>query len=131
VEPMIGPVDIITPMVDSDSTVAGQRFSDWLQWIVCGGESGPGARPFQFRWARDLRDQCRAAGVPFFMKQVGAKPVDQVERGLDVYHEKGPDMGMRQVVIDDRPIRLKDGHGGDPSEWPSDLRIRQYPEAPR
>jgi len=41
-----------------------------LDWVICGGESGPGKRPFTPDWARDLRDQCKDAGVPFFMKQV-------------------------------------------------------------
>ena len=42
-----------------------------LDWVVCGGESGPGARPMHPDWARSARDQCVAAGVPFFFKQWG------------------------------------------------------------
>jgi protein gp37 len=42
-----------------------------LNWIICGGESGPGFRPFNPDWARSLRDQCKAAGVAFHMKQMG------------------------------------------------------------
>jgi protein gp37 len=42
-----------------------------LAWVICGGESGPGARPMHPDWARSLRDQCAAAGVPFFFKQWG------------------------------------------------------------
>lgn len=42
-----------------------------LDWVICGGESGAGARPMHPDWARSLRDQCRAAGVPFFFKQWG------------------------------------------------------------
>ena len=42
-----------------------------LHWVICGGESGPGARPMHPDWARSLRDQCQAAGVPFFFKQWG------------------------------------------------------------
>jgi protein gp37 len=42
-----------------------------LEWVICGGESGPGARPMYPDWARSLRDQCQAAGVPFFFKQWG------------------------------------------------------------
>jgi protein gp37 len=42
-----------------------------LDWVIVGGESGPGARPMHPRWARSLRDQCVAAGVPFFFKQWG------------------------------------------------------------
>lgn len=44
-----------------------------LDWVICGGESGPGARPMQETWAESLRDQCRAAGVAFFMKQMAKK----------------------------------------------------------
>ncbi len=43
-----------------------------LHWIVCGGESGPGARPMHPDWARSIRDDCVAAGVPYFFKQWGA-----------------------------------------------------------
>jgi protein gp37 len=42
-----------------------------IHWVIVGGESGPGARPMHPDWARSLRDQCRAAGVPFFFKQWG------------------------------------------------------------
>jgi len=49
-----------------------------IDWVICGGESGPGARPMHPDWARSLRDQCQAAGVPFFFKQWGAwLPVHQ------------------------------------------------------
>lgn len=46
---------------------------DWtgIHWAIVGGESGPGARPMNPRWARDLRDQCEAAGVPLLFKQWG------------------------------------------------------------
>ncbi len=51
-----------------------------LHWIVAGGESGPGARPMQPNWARSLRDQCQAAGVPFFFKQWGEwAPLNQTK----------------------------------------------------
>ena len=42
-----------------------------LDWVICGGESGPGARPMHPDWARTIRDQCNAAAVPFFFKQWG------------------------------------------------------------
>jgi protein gp37 len=44
-----------------------------IGWVVAGGESGPGARPFDLDWARSLRDQCAAARVPFLFKQVGGR----------------------------------------------------------
>ncbi len=42
-----------------------------VDWVIVGGESGPGARPMQEQWVTDIRDQCQAAGVPFFFKQWG------------------------------------------------------------
>ncbi|SFR15365.1 DUF5131 family protein [Desulfoscipio geothermicus] len=52
-----------------------------IHWVICGGESGPGARPMHPDWVRNLRDQCQAAGVPFFFKQHGewreCEPPDQ------------------------------------------------------
>ena len=47
------------------------RGSSPIQWVIAGGESGPGARPADLAWFRGLRDQCRDAGAAFFMKQVG------------------------------------------------------------
>jgi protein gp37 len=86
VEPMLGPVDLrrwigtmpyipgASTYVDQDGHVRqdlGGGLLDGLDWIICGGESGPGARPMHPEWARSLRDQCVAAGVPFFFKQWG------------------------------------------------------------
>jgi protein gp37 len=44
-----------------------------IDWVIVGGESGPGARPMRPEWVLDLRDQCRRAGVPFFFKQWGGR----------------------------------------------------------
>jgi protein gp37 len=52
-----------------------------LDWVICGGESGPGARPMHPDWARGLRDQCVAAGVPFFFKQWGNHDADGANVG--------------------------------------------------
>lgn len=52
-----------------------ERFNEReLNWVICGGESGPDARPMNIEWARSLREQCKKAGVPFFMKQLGGWP---------------------------------------------------------
>jgi protein gp37 len=77
-EPLLGAVDLsrwlgretivgIFEGVDGWENVEGRG----ITWVVCGGESGPGARPMHPDWARSLRDQCVAAGVPFFLKQLG------------------------------------------------------------
>lgn len=47
----------------------GNNVDGGIDWIICGSESGPGARPMQIEWARSLKDQCNKAGVPFFFKQ--------------------------------------------------------------
>ena len=68
-EPLLGPVDLSRWL---DRTVAGRFHAEpILDWIITGGESGPGARPAHPHWFRSLRDQCQAAGVPFFFKQWG------------------------------------------------------------
>jgi len=75
-EPLLGSVDFW----DVPSPRDGQPFevlqplgSDWsgINWVIAGGESGHGARPVHPDWIRSLRDQCQAAGVPFFFKQWG------------------------------------------------------------
>lgn len=71
-EPLLGPVDIV-PYIHCDVGNA-------VDWVIVGGESGPGARPMHPDWARGLRDQCEAAGVPFLFKQWGEwKPIGQME----------------------------------------------------
>lgn len=77
-------------------------------WVIVGGESGHAAHrhPFHLAWARSIRDQCLAAGAPFFLKQLGGCPIDG-----------------------DVPMRLRDGHGGEWHEWPVDLRVREMPNA--
>lgn len=63
-------------------SVGGQWDVAKLDWIICGGESGPGARPMHPDWARSVRDQCVAAGVPFFFKQWGAWTPATAEHGV-------------------------------------------------
>jgi protein gp37 len=41
-----------------------------LDWVICGGQTGPGAQPLHPDWVRSLRDQCKASGVPFFLKSM-------------------------------------------------------------
>lgn len=62
-EPLLGPV--LLPGLD------GPIGATVLDWVVVGGESGPDARPMHPDWARDIRDDCKAAGTPFFFKQWG------------------------------------------------------------
>lgn len=83
VEPCLGPVDLGKWLFPPERTgvsygglfeeVAGPPL---LDWVICGGETGPGARPMHPDWVRGLRDQCQGAGVPFFFKQMsGRQPI--------------------------------------------------------
>ncbi len=56
---------------------------DGVHWAIVGGESGPGARPMKIEWARSIRDQCLAKGVPFFFKQWGGHRRSAAGRVLD------------------------------------------------
>lgn len=91
-----------------------QEFLPGLDWIIFGGESGPGARPCDVHWARDLATLCRDAEVPLFVKQLGARPKDPVT-------------GDEGLLLDDGWLRLRHSKGGDPAEWPEDLRVRMWP----
>lgn len=78
-EPLLAPVDFTGPLYAEgqagrpgiSSLDAREMWMPRLDWIVCGGESGPSARPMHPDWARSIRDQCKSAGVPFFFKQWG------------------------------------------------------------
>lgn len=58
-----------------------------IDWVICGGESGPGARPMHPDWVRSLRNQCTAANVPFFFKQWG-EWTSVYPQGLSLAHRK-------------------------------------------
>ena len=85
-EPLLGPLDDLN--------------LDGIGWVIVGGESGPGARPMDLNWVRDIGAQSTAAAVPLFVKQLGS-------------------VWARQNRADSK--------GGDWSHWPADLRVREYP----
>lgn len=107
-EPALEGIDIRYALDDCN---ACDEPTPHLDWVICGGESGPGARPFNLTWAESLRDQCKAAGVPFFMKQVGSNPT-----------ATGNLHGLACTVF-----LKKRSKGGDISEWPASLRVREFP----
>jgi protein gp37 len=86
---------------------------DWigLDWVICGGESGPGARPMHPDWARSLRDQCQAAGTPFFFKQWGEWACEDFEP----YYGYGSDSGKWDEYIcrngEQGSCKISDGDG--------------------
>ena len=65
VEPMLGHVDLYLDTIRTGNLLEGK-----VDWVICGGESGAHKRPFNVEWAYSLRDQCKDAGTPFFMKQI-------------------------------------------------------------
>lgn len=89
----------------------GQLDLTGIDWVIVGGESGPGARPFYVSWAYSIIAQCEAAGVACFVKQVGPS--------LRVRHDKTGNTYVQAMM---------DRKGGDPDEWPAELRVRQFPE---
>lgn len=96
VEPMLGPVNLNQALYPAQCTLCfgdpfykqrengfwycpqcgdGQKAEDGrIEWVICGGESGPGFREMRIEWANDLFMQCRDADVPFYMKQMGGHP---------------------------------------------------------
>jgi hypothetical protein len=124
VEPMWSAVDLHEAFYVGDEggwEWAGAK-RQIISWVICGGESaqrGFKPRPFDLAWARSLRDQCKAADVPFFMKQLGLMPIYTVPGPLGL-----SDRGMSLTTN----LVLRDSHGGDWNEWPDDLRVRQVPK---
>lgn len=105
-EPLLGPIDF--RKVPEFNRV-GTDLSGW--WVIVGGESGPGARPMQLEWASAIVRQCKAASVPVFVKQLGAVPLTNL--GVDDGHSAY--------------WPVADKKGGDISEFPPDLRVREFP----
>jgi protein gp37 len=103
-EPMLGPIDL-------------HGLERWLLgWVICGGESGAGARPMLSEWPQALRDQCQDAGIPFFFKQWG-EYLGALQDGL-----------VNILNCSDEPIHVGKHSAGnllDGREWmefPSQLR---------
>jgi len=133
VEPLVGPVDLdrwvfdrpaaIRSAMNGSSALNFEQADDvidpmGISWIIIGGESGPKARPCDVAWIRAIVGQCRAAGVPPFVKQLGARPY------MERWNEERQD--HETCWLDP-----EDSQGGDPSEWPEDLRVREFPEVSR
>jgi protein gp37 len=142
-EPLLGPIDF----TEIRHTVAPGFFGDCLtwhhrgkchkdegiaytaiDWVIVGGESGHHARPCNVDWVRSIVEQCQAARVPVFVKQLGAvvhasDGIDPLDQFPGEWHKfrQGPD-------ADTIEINLRDPKGGEWDEWPPDLRVREYPK---
>lgn len=157
-EPLLGAVDLSRWVFDRDRAIDRARFGPAamnreqadavighpLDWVVVGGESGPGARPCDVGWVRSIVGQCKTAGVPVFIKQLGANAIDSSLRDVwchgEHHYTRAPgDPLLAEAtgrpgyeVTDHRLSRLlRDPSGADPSEWPSDLRVRDWPREAR
>jgi protein gp37 len=106
-EPLIGPLNL-DDYLYSRYTMGGNRHMyNQVEWVIIGGESGNDNGDWKYReckleWIESLVHQCEAAGVPVFVKQLGTHLA--------------------------KKMGLKDRHGGDITEWPEHLRIRQMPK---
>lgn len=116
-EPALGPVDLEQWIPRAQRDFGHSAIGLAISWVIAGGESGHGARPANIEWFRSMRDQCKAAGVAFFMKQLGAACYKSVK-----------DDGSHPPC---RAYDYRDAKGGDPSEWPEDLRVREFPAVTR
>jgi protein gp37 len=132
-EPLLGPI-ALERLGQHWLGVATQRagMNDGLSWCVVGGESGSGARRCDVTWIRDIVRQCRAAGSACFVKQLGAHVRwDGVQGGyLDGPSNVWPaGTCLPNDYHDGWLVELRDRKGGDPIEWPEDLRVREFPKA--
>jgi len=113
-EPLIGPVDL-SSRIGRNLLPSEHGLSNWPQdgidWVIVGGESGPKARPCDTGWILDVIVQCKSAGVPCFVKQIGANVIDS------------PSVRKWPHVKD--KLHPK---GGDINEWPASLRVREFPQ---
>lgn len=141
-EPLLGPVDLEMLRDGSWYDAEGANKYDalrgiayWLQhgnydhglgggpkldWLVVGGESGRGARNCDVKWVQSILEQARTARVPVFVKQLGSRPF----RSWD--NPPGNTIPEIASTIGEG-WTLEHPKGGDPLEWPTDLRVREFP----
>lgn len=137
-EPALGPVDFRRKWLpkpgekdayQTDTSKIGHRYyrdashlisGPRIGWVICGGESGVGARPCELGWLRDTVEACRFS-IPCFVKQLGSEPRHDCSRG-------DPDGSYEECLV---RSRVQDRKGSDPDEWPEDLRVRQWPDVLR
>lgn len=124
-EPLLGPINLrhvhpddnIDCLYGWNPNVGPEGMNcQCVDWVIVGGESGPGARECDIAWIRGILSSCDAARVPCFVKQVGARPIYDPSHQIRLVNSGLADSGKRL-----------DSKGGDPSEWPADLRVRQLP----
>ena len=118
-EPLLGPLDL-SHVANSGGENYGIQ-DGVIDWVIVGGESGPGARSMERAWAQQIVRDCNAAGVPAFVKQLGAAYSDP-ENGIAGRRLCVP--REAEALISRRLVHPK---GGDPVEWPEWAKVRDLP----
>ena len=115
-EPVLGPLDLwaffTSDLRDKSLAALKSGRMPGVDWVIAGGESGPDARPMHPGWARSLRDQCAAAGVPYFFKQHG----EWAPRGIvGGGRQRGDEAGRELYIEPTGTIHATDEDGmGEP-----------------
>jgi protein gp37 len=119
-DPEYGPT-VICPLSGEWAPDHRPPYLGTLDWVIVGGESGAGARPCNVEWIRAIVQQCQGADVACFVKQLGSKPIDT---GRNSSLQPG-------VMLDEYNVRTypKDRKGGDITEFPTSLRVREFPRS--
>jgi protein gp37 len=91
-EPLLGPLSLVEYLSLNGKVFHRGGYTDALDWVIVGGESGPNARPMELEWARGIRDECASTDTRFFLKQLGGNPD---KRG----HEKALLDGKRHIEM--------------------------------
>ena len=113
-EPLLGPIDLTKdyggPHPSEPNTWCHAGLMGGvakIDWVIVGGESGPGARPMNPRWVRDIRDQCKASGVAFFFKQWGEWAPGHFIDKIYWYHDaEGKEINFNGYGSDPDPYRI-------------------------
>ncbi|MFC3768310.1 phage Gp37/Gp68 family protein [Paenibacillus sp. GCM10012303] len=122
-EPLLGPVKLPKSAYEFDEEYPEEGSVCKLDWVIAGGESGPGARPMHPDWTRSLRDQCQAAGVSFFFKQWGEWLPVHPDRKSYEYSSPGHKCAEIDGTRFFRIGKLLAGRQLDDREW------NEFPEA--
>ena len=116
-EPLLSPIDLNYSAFNGADSIT--RIPD-VHWVVVGGESGPKARPCNAGWIEDIVGKCKGAGVPVFVKQLGSDA--RCSKSDHTGYRLDPATGIANPML-----ITQDRAGADPSEWPADLRVREFP----
>lgn len=143
-EPLLDKIDLREWLASEDGFVANSENgpkhvldgASAIDWVIIGGESGHGSRRLEANWSRWIVQQCAINKTPCFNKQMGTFVVDRNDSfgyekndwNLDNTEAEHDINGFRENYQGaDCRIMLRDKKGGDISEWPEDLRVRQFP----